>query len=454
MNLQSLSRLGVTLVVMALAAVFASRAAAQDQLESLKKLEGDRSKHYTTLSKLKGGQEKPTAADKDAIDAEAMYLVYRFTTVQLGDPERMKKYQKDFTDTINQLEYPENKKGNRQFVQQLSPVLVKRFQALLDMDDEKFLQNSYAIINAAPMLPQAARLKDEAIGNYCADLIASKTRSDAIKLHAVRGLREYLPIAVIPDDSVLADATARRKARDVRYVDALVSYIERKGGDKLSVPEQNAIRVLRREALETLAGANAPAVFAFKGKVDGPIAPVFLRVLAPKNSFDVPPGLTEKIEAAIGVCQIKYASNANNNGFKGPAVPDYQPEIGVYLVGRLIHEFATEYNKDLVDIRANKPAMIHWRYQAKRLEAALKDLSANAKGHAIDAKVKSLEKAASDANLFPPMQGKMLNQVNQNGLLQFGKMVMTLRPPTANVYRSHKGFQIDLEEPPVVNPAP
>src|SRR6266478_5961246 len=125
---RSVHRLAVVVLIVAFPLVFAGRAGAQKQLASLKELDAERSKHFPELSRFKSGQEKPAAdKDKDKLDAEARYLVYRFTAQPpiFGDPNKgMQKYQKDFTDFIFQMvDNPETWKKTSEFRRQFSPVL-------------------------------------------------------------------------------------------------------------------------------------------------------------------------------------------------------------------------------------------------------------------------------------------------------------------------------------------
>jgi hypothetical protein len=413
-------------VLIAVAFGFAARVGAQKQLAPLKELE-NRPK-FAEISRFKSGQEKPVAADKDIIDVEAKYLVYRFSAQPpiFGDPNKgMQKYQNDFMEYIRQIEAAEAWKKNGEFRRQLSLALVPRFKDLLGED---FQENRVAIVNCAPMLAHAARLKDAAIGDYLADILNGKSH-DAIKLYAARGLRELFPVAVVDAGAVLAAADVKRKDREVKHVDALVGFAQRPGGDKLSEPEQNAIRFLRREAIESLAHTQAPLVVTDKVKVEGPIAPLFLRVLSPKGGLDPAPSLAERVEAAIGVCQMRNLEAAN-----------YQSELGVYLVAKLVNDFADAYNKDLVDMRT-KPAQMLWKVQSKRLELALKDLAKNVKNQPVEPKARQLAEDAT--KLIKSMQ--TYTQVNQNELLLFGKMAATLRPASNEVYRGNKTFVIDLE---------
>src|SRR5260370_26017724 len=122
-------RLAVASLLVALLFVFAARAGAQRQLASLKELESQRKS--VEVSRFRSGQEKPAAADKDMIDAEAKYLVYRFSAQPpiFGDANKgMQKYQNDFADYIRQIEVVDAWKKNGEFRRQLSLALVTRFK--------------------------------------------------------------------------------------------------------------------------------------------------------------------------------------------------------------------------------------------------------------------------------------------------------------------------------------
>ena len=325
---------------------------------------------------------------------------------------------------------PESKKGNREFVRLFSPVLMARSHDLLSQDFQAY---RIALVNFAPMLPHAARLKEEAIGNYLAEILTDHgdkgpNMHDAIKLYAARGLREFFPVTTL-DATPLAAADVKRRDRDVRYVDVLVKFIERKAGDNLSEEEKNGQRFLRREAIGSLAACQSPAVLVENNKVEGAIAPTLLRILSPKGGLTPEPDLAERVEAALAVCQINYAK-----------CPTYQPETGVFLVGTLIKDFATASNKDL----AKNPKVFEqsWRIKAKQLELALKDLTKNARNQPIEAQAKKLEQSATP--LLKAIQTP--SQVNQGELQLFGKMLATIpRAPADAVYKGNKNYVIERE---------
>src|SRR4029079_11996231 len=126
-----------------------------------------------------------------------------------------------------------------------------------------------------------------------------------------------------------AEQNAKRK-HDATNVDALVKYIERPAPNlKNMQPDEIAtLRFLRREAIIALAAAGAPAVTAHpkapRRPLDGLVAPTLMKVLT-KNGLQPPTSMNEKIEAAIGLCNLEY-----------PWMPEYRPELAVYLVGHTL----------------------------------------------------------------------------------------------------------------------
>jgi hypothetical protein len=417
------------LMSIGLAALLVGRVGAQNQLAPLADLEKGHSDSYSAINKMQTGQQSPTKADIPAMDAEAKWLVYRFTTT----PPKMAEYQKKFELFIDLTQNPEYVKhpANREFVRQFNPILVKRFKDVLDQD---FQDYRYPILNTAPMLVQAARMRDESVGTYLAEILTDKGKHDAIKLYAARGLREFFPVTPVADDEELSNAAEKRKKREVAFITALTGFIDKKGNDKLPEEEQNAIRFLRRDALESLGKAGVPAITVGKNKVEAPVAPLLLRVLSPKSDLDPAPSLAERIEAAIGVCQMKSGK-----------VEGYNTELGVHLVGLLLGDFATEYNKDLAAAKGAKrlPAELHWKIHSKRLEAALKDLVVNSRGQPAEKAAKQLEDAIP--YVLRPMQASQPTAVDQTQLLNFRKMVNATRPASKEVFKGYKAFVVDIE---------
>jgi hypothetical protein len=435
-----LSRRCLAVLIWGIAVVGTWRANAQpvEQLAPLTDLKANR--NAGLIEKFRFGQEIAYANNKEhekALDAEAKWLVYRFTCPQFGKSE-FPKYQKEIKDFAESVEKTEHRKGNRAFVQQFGPPLAKAYRVLFDTDFQTYRQ---PIVNAAPTLVSAAHMKEDHFGLFLAEMVSAKNKHDVIKLYAAKALREYFPVDPTETNAILTAAQKRRKERELPMIDALTKFIERPAPANMSDEERDAFHYLRREAVESLAGAQAPTVVFEKGKVEAPIAPLLLRILSPKSGLDPAPRLAERIEAAIGVCQLKYSE-----------VPDYQPEMGPFLVGLLLHELFTEYNKDLAEIGVDttRPARMLWSVHAKRLELALKDMVTRAKGQPIEANVKQLE--ATAAPVLKSMQGPAKNRqrIDQGGLITFRNMVMNFRPKSNDVFKGVKGHSITLE----IAPAP
>ena len=431
--------LAVFAVVLVAAEAVPCACAQGQQLAPLADLNKARIDKFARIAQMKTGNGAPVGAgDKEAIDIEARFLVYRFTAT----PQDMPTFQRDVRQFVDLVMSTENDKKNEAFRKQFGPALAK---SIRDVFDLPFADNRYAITNLAHMLPVFARMKDDKFGEYMVEILTdygeekgkALNKHDLIKMYAARALREYFPVNCIsPDEENLGPNTARRKAHELLYVDALAKFIERPGMDKLADDEKAAMHFIRREVIETLAGAKAPSIVAGTAKIEGPIAPTLLKVLAPKSGLDLKPQLPEKLEAAIGICNM----NLKNSG-------EYQPELGLHLVAMFVHEFAVEYNKDFAifgEKDAAPKARMEWRIQSRRLEEALKEMSKNVKGQPIATEAKRLEDYATETFLRP-MQGKKQTQITQGTLEPFRNEAMKLRPKNTQVYKTVKDYVITLE---------
>jgi len=164
-----------------------------------------------------------------------------------------------------------------------------------------------------------------------------------------------------------------------------------------------------------------------------------LRVLSPgKHGFSPPPSLSEKCEAAVGVCLIRNRFIVSK---------EYQADLGVYLVGQLLVDFTKEYVKDFPNLkRAGKVPLLPWRAEAARLDQALKAWQKDLKDNNLDMsplgkKVHLLSEASK--NLFDQMRtGKSVDP----RLLQTA--VNTLRPTNGLLFQNVPELKIDLTAGP------
>ncbi len=362
--------------------------------------------------KLLAGEEQPGKGDAEVAKAIANYHLYRLThQTEPGD-----KLVTEFNAFV--AKYPPEvgkARDNRKFLfEYLGPALVASMKDVLPPGGK---HDRGMVVHAAMMLPIMARVKSEPVYEYFVDLANGKGTHDVVKLYALKAIRDALPIADQPKELDLdfgnAAQNARRK-RDAKYVDGLKTYIEQPVNvASMSYEEASAVRFIRREAIIALAQAGAPAVLAVPKKLEkkdhpnpqGLVAPTLLRVLA--GNIQPPPSSQEKIEAAIGLCNMKY-----------PNMPEYNPALATYLIGQTIVDLSAEYSKDLQNFAIGKDKnlpYIAWKSEAARLKAGLDVFAKNANTDA--AKKAAIElKINADSNLGAMMSYATLNAAKDGDL--------------------------------------
>lgn len=409
--------------------LFASTALrAQEQLGAKADLEKAFKDSGTRWKKLLAGEEPPGKGDHDIARAVANYHLYRLTHIT----EPGGTVVKDFSDFINK--YPPEaatKRNNIKFLSDyMGPALVGSMKDVLT--DPK--RDRGQVVHAAMMLPVMAKVKSDAVFEYCAVLTKDSKSHDIIKLYALKALREALPITDQPGELYLDfnnPAQNAKRARDAKVVDALKDYIERPVDvSAMSYEEASAVRFIRREAIITLAQAGAPAVLAVPKKLEnknhknpqGLVAPTLLKVLA--SNVQPPPSTQEKIEAAIGLCNMKH-----------PNMPEYNPALATYLIGQAVLDMSAEYSKDLQNFTAGDKRLpyIAWKSEAKRLKAGLDAFAKTAKTkHAVELKASADKvfdamenhKTIIDANL-----GDLRRNVNDTRATATDTIFMTVPAP-------------------------
>jgi hypothetical protein len=292
------------------------------------------------------------------------------------------------------------------------------------------------------MLQTMAKFKQENIGDYLVALVSKNETHPIIRLYAIKALREYLPITSYDENAnFFSKPLLAKKKADLKYVEPLTTFIERNvKTDHLPGDEAATVNYIRREAIITLAQADVPAVIAFEkplkidGKlvqVEGLVAPTLLKVLA-NGALNPPPSLQEKIEAVVGLTHMKF-----NN------MPEYNPDLATYLIGRTLVEFMAEYNKDLNNfVGANrKVPVIAWRSESRRLDAALA-IWAKTNGNKSNADrlyrpAKEMLKA-----IYGPVNFTPIGDLTQT---EFRNVIPTLQPKTGGaVFKNAKASVIPL----------
>ena len=233
---------------------------------------------------------------------------------------------------------------------------------------------------------------------------------------------------------------AKRKS-DANLVDTLRKYVEDDvnrsvKGKSLTPEELAAVRFMRREAIVVLAHAGSPAVLVLKkgGVLQGPVAPTLMKVLV-KGELDPPPSLQEKIEAALGLCAMKY-----------PNMDEYDPSVATYLVGRTLLEFIDDYSRELAAIAAVGPGKkvpyIAYRTDARRFHDGLTELAKTNTKAALDLK------AAGQLALAKLNNAKdVIPYPGLDNVAPFRQLIQSpaFRPKDGKVFRNVKGPVIPLD---------
>ncbi|MCC6421020.1 MAG: hypothetical protein IT429_22515 [Gemmataceae bacterium] len=415
-------------------------ALAQDQqLASREDLEKKYRAHRERFEKLLRGEEAPTAEDEAVATAAAQWFAYSMTVPTLQSEPR-KLY-----DLANQLQNVVNtaaaNKGSAAFVKLFTGRLLAALKDVFALDPVK---NRVACVNAAVLLPIYAKAKQQEFGDYLEALLRDGKKHDVVRLYAAKAMREYLdglvPAKLSDDPNAPGyKQTIEKRARDASRVEAVIGYINHDWKLPKEPPKEllEAVHFIRREAIQTLAQAQLPALKALKGEIQTPIAYHLLRVLSSgKDALNPPASLSEKAEAAIGVCRLKARE-----------VEDYLPEVGAYLVGQFLVEFTTKYIEDYPNFSVKekeirKPPLVSWKAYANRLLPLLDDLQKNLPAaHPLRAKLNDLLQKGrlvlGDIRLH--------NRVDSPALIQAA--TESLRPQSGTLYKDVKEFQIDLPAP-------
>lgn len=360
------------------------------------------------------GEREYQTADKALLDMAAQYFVYRvtFLTTQ-RDRELLNKVRDEFRiETDSAAKYKDA--AAKQFAKSLLACFGEVFKLSFD-------KNRLAHTNAALMLPGLAQLKSEEVGDFLADLIADPKTHDAVRVYALRALGEFFR-GVPPMEQTIVKGDKLRLAKDPKRIEALLDVINRKWDLKKIDPV--AAQYIRRDAVKALAQARIPAVEVTKTKVTAPAVVGLLRVLAVPSVLEPPPSVGEKLEAAIGICQLKIDA----------AHDLFIPEIGIYRAARGLNEVVREYHKDKqsefgsIGKKLKNPIM-PWKYEAERVKQALKELvtATAAKEGALDRARKLDEKMQPFLKAMATHQGvgEDLNNLNElvNGLRADGSSV-------------------------------
>jgi hypothetical protein len=401
------------------------------------------SKNREQFNKLLSGEVPPDAAkDKVLLEVAGRYFVFRVTWLNLQNEkydQGMGKVQLDFEKVMNDAATKEGK--NKEFMKLLAHQLIDCLKKVL-VEQKYDTGTSTALTNAALMLPVLARCKQPEVGDFLLDLTKTDAKGNAalhpfIRMCAVKGLGQFsAPGGPTVDGGNDPKGAGTKGNRDLGRLDAMIQFVD------LPYPPEgqgqeydDALAYVRREGVKALAQTQLAAYEAGKDAVKGPVAYHLLKVANGSPVKVGPPyTLSEKLEAAIGICQLKSS----------PA--RYNMELGAFVVGKVLAEFADAYVEDyhyfsLKDKEKDAPrrqSRLPWRLYALRLDAGVKTMVANLpKESPVAQKLKSGTNAARFLNDIA--SGK---EIDSAAALQ--QEIDALRPTIMEVYEGNKEFTLPM----------
>jgi hypothetical protein len=335
---------------------------------------------------------------------------------------------KEFEVVISQAR--DNPKS-QEFLKYFTPELVKCFKEVLAMDLKQY---QAPVVNAGLMLEALGRTGQPVAGNFLAGQVKNG-KHDIVKFYALKGLREYFTAR---PPRLSENSEDKERLEEAGRIEPIIEFVLRPStlSANASGEEVAAFRFMRREGIKALATTRIHGIPLLKPKdeIRAPVAYALGRVLAEgKDGLSPPPVPSEKVEAAIGLCQMQVQM-----------VPKFQPDLVLSLLSKFLMEFTQDYRTDHVQFTTKQPAvglpntpMLPWKYSATRLRQALKDLETILvldKGAL--KKAQTLERAVDNA-LRVINDGKVLDEVN--ALRDF---LQNLQVPNPAVYEGVSKYQI------------
>jgi len=397
-------------------------------------------KHKERFLQLIKGEDTPAAEDDRVLDTAAAYFVYRTTWTDLQTDRKtfpLLANARELGDQVKDNALP-NAGKNQEFMKKWTKRMADAFGEVFAF---KLPDNRVSVVNAALLLPIYARTRHEDFSGFLEKLITNEKQHDVIKLYALKALREYPPATPMKASDDPSDkALQARLARDTARIESVLKFLDR----KWDAMDPAVASYLRREAVQTLAGSQVPALAVQKGKVKVPVAPVLVQaLLSEKEDAGLRPSLkatklSVRGEAALGVCRM------NTKWVEG-----YQPEVGLYLLGRFLVDFVNEYRGDYANFGGRKfkkdeqrpVPLLPWKREADRLSKALDELPANLRDDSPSyAKAVAMAKVAKES-----LDGiRRLASVDPPNIL--GKAVQALAPAAENtfLFRGVKESKVEI----------
>ena len=300
-----------------------------------------------------GSEGAPTAAQTEAAEICARYLVYRFTDPKLSKtstpPGAINRLLTECEHWLRQV-FVSKEATNAQMQALFRGKMLEALGQVLAPSD----QINITRVNAARVLARLAALGgEEETAKLLLKVLKDPNEVDGARYWVLRGLKELL----VRDARNAPAARLSAKVRE-QIAEALVQFIERKPALEKGTPEEelDGLRVVRREAIRALALMPEPL---FAGNPRAHTALALLRVIRQDTELVPEPRIDERVEAAIGLASLR-------------ADPAYQPGYAAYHLAHFLHDFGEGFAKRIQGQITRQP----WKIHAARLFDALRAMQA------------------------------------------------------------------------------
>jgi hypothetical protein len=317
------------------------------------------------LNQLKDGKETVTADDKALLDKTARFHLHRLTQDKYWkkQPPENRTLVDFVEDTFKLIPLPTPQKPLTDPQQQYMEAFTTAF--LGPIDEALHHREPIVRVNAARILARIAEAGQEKSAEELLKILKDKDQNDAVKFLALRGFEGLFNASYTLSAVPVNERPNRRAFKNSDLEDqcivALAEFVLRKPSfsSTTTSEEKEAFRYVRRQAIRALAQTRFPAIMNKKQFVGTPTALVLVRVLA-DDGITPTASLSEKLDAAIGLCQLQ--TNLAE-GF-------YQPDYAAHAVGQFIADLAKEYDEKK-GVKAGDIKPYPWSYYAATLIAVL-----------------------------------------------------------------------------------
>jgi hypothetical protein len=343
-----------------------------DEFLPAEKLSSQDASRFRDLKEGRVAYKTNEDENRRVLELAAQYYVNRLTRAQYrqGTPDRDLNATKmaELVREANRLlpDYKARKElePNQQvFVEEFSRKLIKQIEAVL--------KTPWPIsrVNAAMILAHLGKVGSEESADAMVKIINDPQQLDAVKLYALRGLKDLFALQQIAERPF----QFKDKEREFKCIQALLKFLDRPAEQAAGAPPdevealKDGYRWVRREAIMALAETRYPGLVdprdpKKKVREDGQTAWKLLRICC-ADGVNPEPSPAERLEAAIAVCRLDPK-----------LTPSYQVDYVIHAVGWVLRDYALRYNPDFRDTKGKS---FLWKYGALRFSSALHTLKGN-----------------------------------------------------------------------------